>query len=136
MSIINSLSALSLAKYMNKRGINGMAYYDIEKDSYKDKLVRDGCILALKPGWIGLFLPKAFLDFQFAFLYTAWGGATMVFLMYFVDGAMVGANPPILLVLSVIGISAFVALHIFIPSKIYSSIMDNVYENKIYTRFY
>lgn len=136
MSIIHNLSALSMSKFMNKKGINGMAYYDIERDTYKDRLVRDACIIRKKPGWLGLFLPKALVDFQFAFLLTLWGGASMVMLMHYIDLAVLGVNPHVLTVLISIGISLFVGLHIFIPFKIYSSIMDKVYENKVYTGFY
>ena len=136
MNIIHNLSALSLARFISKKGINGMAYYDIEKDSYKDRLVRDACIIRKKPGYLGLFFPKSLLDFQFAFLITLWGGASMVMLTSFIDLAVRGTNPHVLTVLITIGISIFIGLHIFIPFKIYSSIMDNVYENKIYVGFY
>lgn len=139
VELIRIFSCMGLASYMRKNQINGKEYIDVKKQRKSDLFVRDALVIQNKPGWLGLFFPKALVDTQFNLAIISWLGATATVCMHFlylercldnVDSAM----KTILTIIIVLFISLLIGLHIFIPFAIYSRIMGSVLENKTYAR--
>jgi hypothetical protein len=137
VDLIRIFSYMGIARFLRVNKIDGKKYIS-KSETASDSILYDACVIKEKPVWLALYFPNSFVDFCFSKLRAYCLFFTLTICAVFLDLFSLNIINYRVLTFGIIGtliISFFITLHVLILDKIYTSIINKIFDEKVYKDF-